>query len=69
MKQKYYVNNNPQPNGDYEVHVATCKFFTLMYNVTYLGEFDTCREAVREAKKRYQRTNGCYYCCHPCHTS
>lgn len=69
MKQKYYINNNPQPNGDYEVHISTCKYFHLMYNITYLGEFDTCHEAVREAKRRYYRANGCYHCCNPCHTS
>lgn len=69
MKKKYYVNNNRQLNGDYEVHVITCEYFSTMYNRTYLGEFETCQEAVREAKKRYQNSNGCFYCCRPCHTS
>ncbi|MDR6569258.1 hypothetical protein MRBLMN1_005111 [Chitinophaga ginsengisegetis] len=69
MKQKYYVNNNAQPKGDHEVHVITCPYFSMMFNRTYLGEFETCQEAVREAKKRYQKSNGCLECCKPCHTS
>lgn len=69
MKQLYYVNNNAQPNGDHEVHVNTCEYFAMMYSRTYLGEFDTCQEAVREAGKHYQNVNGCLTCCKPCHTS
>jgi hypothetical protein len=69
MKQKYYVNNNAQLNGDHEVHVSTCDYVPTMYSQTYLGEFETCQAAVREAKKRFQKSNGCFYCCRPCHTS
>ncbi|WP_160715801.1 hypothetical protein [Chitinophaga solisilvae] len=70
MKQKYYVNNNPQSDkGDHEVHTATCPYFLLMYNRTYLGEFETCQAAVLEAKKRYEKANGCRTCSRPCHTS
>ncbi|WP_205686945.1 hypothetical protein [Chitinophaga rhizosphaerae] len=69
MKQKYYLNNRMQANGDYEVHASTCKYFPLMYSVTYLGEFDTCSDAVRAAKRRYPQANGCYYCSNPCHTT
>lgn len=69
MKQKYYVNNNAQLNGDHEVHVNTCPYYSVMYNRIYLGEFETCQEAIREAKKRYPRSNGCFTCCKPCHTS
>lgn len=69
MKQKYYVNNNVQHNGDYEVHVSTCEYFSMMFNRTEIGEFETCQEAIRKAKKRYPRANGCFTCCRPCHTS
>lgn len=31
-------------------------------NRIYLGEFSNCRDAVREAKKHYPQSNGCYYC-------
>lgn len=69
MKQPYYVNNNEQSNGDHEVHVSTCYYFARMYSRMYLGEFETCQEAVREARKHYQKVNGCLTCCKPCHTS
>ncbi len=69
MKQKYYVNNNPQPNGDHEVHTSTCQYFPIMYNRTFLGEFESCHDAVREARNHHQKTNGCIHCCTPCHTT
>lgn len=68
MKQKYYVNRKPQANGDHEVHVSTCKYMPDLHNCEYLGEFDSCEAAVREAKKKHTKTNGCYFCCNPCHT-
>ena len=68
MKQQYYVNDHPQSNGDHEVHVPNCRFYHLMRSKTYLGEFDSCREAVRVAKVRYPTANGCIVCCTPCHT-
>ncbi|MET3879992.1 hypothetical protein [Chitinophaga sp. OAE865] len=69
MKQLYYANNNEQPNGDHEVHVSTCYYFAGMHNRIYLGEFETCQEAIREAKKHHQKANGCLTCCSTCHTS
>jgi hypothetical protein len=69
MKQKYYVNNNVQANGDHEVHTGYCYYFSRMTNKIFLGEFDTCQEAVREAKKYYSQVNGCIECSKPCHTS
>lgn len=69
MKKKYFVNNNPQMNGDYEVHASTCIYFPLIYNATYLGEFLTCAEAIREAKRRYPQANGCFHCSYLCHTT
>jgi len=62
----YYVNDNAQPNGDHEVHVSGCAYFPS--NPTYLGEFSSCAPAVTEAKKKWSQSNGCYYCCRPCHT-
>lgn len=66
---KYYVNKNAQSNGDHEVHVPSCSFFPAAENRIYLGEFSSCQPAVTEAKKHYQQSNGCYYCCGACHTS
>lgn len=67
MKKKYYVNKNAQANGDHEVHDENCTY--LPYNRKYLGEYDTCKDAVAEAKKEYKTANGCKYCSPLCHTS
>lgn len=69
MKLKYYVNKEPQYNGDHEVHIEACFYYSRMKNKVYLGEFESCHEAVKEAKKNYPRANGCVQCCRPCHTS
>lgn len=68
MKQ-YYVNDNAQSNGDHEVHDRDCSFLPGAQNRTYLGEFSSCVGAVAAAKKKYSKSNGCYYCCRSCHTS
>jgi hypothetical protein len=65
----YYANKNSQSNGDHEVHKSDCSFLPKVENRTYLGEFDNCKDAVKEAKKTYDDVNGCYYCSNSCHTS
>jgi hypothetical protein len=69
MKPKYYVNDNAQPNGDHEVHIESCIYYSRMINKTDLGEHDSCQSAVLVAKKKHRQVNGCVYCCLPCHTS
>ena len=66
---KYYVNKNAQANGDHEVHKLGCTWIPNVENRIYLGEFDNCKDAVKEAKKYYTKVNGCYYCSKECHTS
>lgn len=66
---RYYVNQNAQANGDHEVHREGCSFMPSELNRTYLGQHDGCTTAVREARRYYTRSNGCYYCSNPCHTS
>ena len=65
----YYVNKNSQMNGDHEVHRFACPYLPTAENRSYLGEYDFCAPAVREAKKIYLKSNGCYYCNPTCHTS
>lgn len=65
----YYINNNAQANGDHEVHTSDCSFLPGVENRVYLGSFTTCSDAVKEAKKHYPQSNGCYYCSRACHTS
>jgi len=67
MAKRYYVNNNAQHNGDHEVHEEGCQY--MPSNKTDLGLHDDCQSAVKEAKKKYSKSNGCKYCAKPCHTS
>lgn len=64
----YYVNKNAQLNGDHEVHTTGCSFMPEASNRIYLGDFTSCSAAVQEAKKHYQRSNGCFYCAKECNT-
>lgn len=66
---RYYVNKNAQANGDHEVHQSGCSYMPAEHNRIYLGVHDTCGSAVREAKKTYSKSNGCFFCSRACHTS
>ena len=66
---KYYVNNNAQSNGDHEVHKEGCPYLPLVKSKKYLGDHLSCHSAVREAKKTYSKSNGCYTCSRVCHTT
>lgn len=68
MVYKYYVNNNPQSNGDHEVHKDSCSWLKLVQSKKYIGEFVSAHDAVREAKKFYSTADGCKYCCPEAHT-
>jgi len=65
---KYYVNKNAQSNGDHEVHKEGCSYMPLVGNKLNLGSHTGCSSAVKKAKETYSKSNGCYYCCKPCHT-
>lgn len=65
---KYYVNNNAQANGDHEVHVENCEKIKNSTNLTYLGVFSNCHDAVTAAKQYHSQSNGCFFCSNECHT-
>lgn len=65
----YYVNKHAQANGDHEVHKSGCSFMPSEHHRQYLGNFQSCREAVAEAKRHFRQSNGCYFCSRECHTS
>lgn len=65
----YYVNINPQKNGDHEVHLSECQYMPNFVNRKYLGFFSNCKAAVTEAKKTFPQSNGCKTCAKDCHTS
>ena len=62
---QYYVNLSPQENGDYEVHKENC--VNLPSSRDYVGYFQTCEEAIKEAQKIYPQANGCKRCSSECH--
>lgn len=64
--ERYYVNDNAQPNGDHEVHKAGCTWMPA--NKTDLGLHANCATAVFAAKRIYSQSNGCAFCSNPCHT-
>ena len=68
IMDSYYVNKNAQPNGDHEVHKFGCSYMPHQENRIYLGQFDGCTGAVREAKKTYSKADGCAHCSAACHT-
>ena len=63
----YYVNENPQPNGEHEVHKEGCDYLKLVVNKKYLGDFNNCLDAVRKAREIYDKVDGCFYCSYECH--
>ncbi len=65
--EKYCVNKNAQNNGDHEVHKLTCSQLPKESNRHYLGEFNSCKDALIEAKKTYPTADGCEHCCPECH--
>lgn len=65
---QYYVNMNPQTNGDHEVHKEGCSFLPDIQNRKVLGSFTNCADAVKKAKETYPKSNGCYYCSRECNT-
>ena len=65
---QYFVNKHAQSNGDHEVHKSGCSRMPDPENRIYLGEFETCEDAVISARKYYAVVDGCYYCAYICHT-
>ena len=65
---KYYLNDNMQHNGDYEVHEEACKYLPHPENRIYLGEFSNCAAAVKAAANFHDQVNGCKNCATVCHS-
>lgn len=67
---QYFLNQNQQQNGDYEVHQERCTYMPSYPEA--LGYHASCHGAVEEAKRRHPswyRINGCAFCSGACHTS
>jgi hypothetical protein len=70
---QFIINKNAQSNGDHEVHDTTagCAYLPRPENQIELGLHSSCHGAVALARQKWpnHRINGCYYCCHACHTT
>lgn len=64
----YYVNRNAQSTGEHEVHVLDCPTPANEENRVYLGNFQTCAEAVIAARAVFENVDGCANCLPDCHT-
>lgn len=64
----YYANKNAQITGEHEVHTLKCIYLPSEENRMYLGDFDNCRDAVKEAGKHLNPVDGCRFCSEACHT-
>lgn len=62
---RYFINDDAQSTGEYEVHKEGCP--NLNKKKEYLGLFDNCLAAVGEAKDFYLDVSSCSVCCMPCH--
>lgn len=66
--KKYYLNVKPQETGEHEVHNEFCPWLKFTAKLKYLGDFNSCTEAVEEARKYYSNIDGCKACSSECHT-
>lgn len=65
----YKVNNNAQNNGDHEVHVEGCRYYSQMESATDLDDHQNCQSAIALAKKYHSQVNGCAFCSPACDES
>lgn len=65
--KKYYVHTNAQLSGEHEVHHEYCIYLPKEENRIYLGFFTSCKQVVKEAKKYYEKVDGCKICSRECH--
>lgn len=59
---RYYVSTQARQNGFHEVHQADCNFLPDASHLLFLGFFNQCQNAIKEAKKHYPQSSGCLYC-------
>lgn len=70
--KNYRINKNTwhNPNDNHEVHSETCSKYNKIEWFETLGRFQTCQEAIAEARrKKYTKVDGCKECCPSCHNA
>lgn len=65
----YRVNKNTfsNPRGDNEVHNSLCSYYYQLTNFEDLGKHENCDTAVRIAKTKGYKADGCRMCSEKCH--
>ncbi|MGR9045398.1 MAG: hypothetical protein ACU83N_08885 [Gammaproteobacteria bacterium] len=66
---EFYIELNPQGNGDHVVHNSECSKLPAKEAVQYLGSISNCTSALKKAAERFKQVNGCSQCLSACHTS
>jgi hypothetical protein len=64
--ESYYVRIKQQSFGYNSVHKEDCFFLPNIEDRKYLGEFNSCKKAVRLAKSYFPEVTGCIFCCEEC---
>lgn len=64
---RYYLNTNIQPSGDFEVHKYDCVHDAQPLNRIDLGWCVDDFDALAKAKNFTPYADGCYYCCPAIH--
>jgi hypothetical protein len=59
---KYYINKIAKSDGCHELHTDECKYLPSKGNRVYLGNHSAYIDAVKEARKYYTESNGCFFC-------
>lgn len=65
----YYVKQEPDQNGFYEMHHIRCPQLEEadLASFIYLGRFNSCHKALAAAKQHFATADGCRRCASSCH--
>jgi hypothetical protein len=60
----YYLDDEQQPEGVYEVHEEKCLYISTPLNRTYLGTFSNPEVVIVKARELFplKRIKGCIHC-------
>ena len=64
--QQYYITKIPNKSGFHVLHTKNCFKCFISVHTLYLGEFDTCEEAVKVAQKYFKKVLPCDFCLPNC---
>ncbi|WP_339610375.1 hypothetical protein [uncultured Planktosalinus sp.] len=63
----YYLSKELSQNFEFEIHKDDCLYLPDEKSRKHIGFFNNSQEALNEATKTSQYTNGCYWCCKSIH--